>query len=207
MEIELKYSIDNEAKIEEILNDQSVTSIKDENSDEDIDMHAVYFDTEEGDLSQNAMAFRIRKEGAKLMATLKWGGSSEGEMHKREEINIPVDGEDQLEKPDMSIFDQSEAGPMLDTIIKGKELKPLMVIDFLRRQARLDTGKAICELSIDSGKVFCGGKEDKILEMEIELYSGQEEEIVELGRQLSEKYNLKPGEISKFRRGLNLLDG
>lgn len=206
MEIELKYSIDDERKIEEILNDQSVTAIKDENSDEDIDMHAVYFDTEDGALSRNSIAFRIRKEGKKLMATLKWGGSSVGEMHRREEINIPVDDEEQFVNPDMSIFEQSEAGPMLEKLVKNKEMKPLMIIDFLRKQARLDTGKAICELSIDNGKVICGEKEEKILEMEIELYSGQEDEIVRLGSELSDKYNLRPGEISKFKRGLNLLD-
>lgn len=206
MEIELKYSIDDEKKIEDILNDKVVTEIKDENSDEDIDMHAVYFDTEDSDLSNNSVAFRIRREGEKLMATLKWGGSSNGEMHRREEINIPVDNEAQLQNPDMSIFEQSEAGPMITDILGEKKVKPIMIIDFLRRQVRLDTGKAICELSIDNGKVMCGGKEDKILEMEIELYSGQEEEITRLGNELADKYNLTPGEISKFKRGLNLID-
>ncbi len=206
MEIELKYSIDNRDKIEQIFSDSSVLEIKDENSEENIDMHAVYFDTEDSAFSKNSIAFRIRREGSKLMATLKWGGSSVGEMHKREEINIPVNDEGQLECPDLTIFEQSQAGPMLEKLASGKKLVPLMDIDFLRKQVRLDTGKAICELSIDEGKVICGGKEDKILEMEIELYSGEEAEIVRLGEEISSKYGLQPGKISKFRRGLNLLD-
>lgn len=206
MEIELKYTIDDKDKIEEIFKDSSLIEIKDENSEENIDMHAVYFDTEDGAFSKNSIAFRIRREGMKLMATLKWGGSSIGEMHKREEINIPVNDEQQFQCPDLSIFEQSEAGPMLESIAQGKKLVPLMDIDFLRRQVRLDTGKAICELSIDEGKVICNGKEDQILEMEIELYSGEEAEIVRLGDEISAKYSLAPGKISKFRRGLNLLD-
>ena len=205
MEIELKYAIKDRKHIDEILNDSMVRDIVDFNSDEDIDMHAVYFDTEDMALSSNSMAFRIRKEGNKYMATLKWGGYSEGEMHKREEINIPVNSEYSLNDPDMSIFDDTEAGPLLNELLNERKLVPLMEIDFLRRQVRLDTGKAICELSLDEGKVKCGGKEDQILEMELELYSGLEEEIVRLGNQLSEKYNLEPGKISKFRRGLNLL--
>lgn len=206
MEIELKYAIDSSDVIEKIFNDSIVKDIMDLNSDEIIDMHAVYFDTEDRALSSNSMAFRIRKEGSKLMATLKWGGYSEGEMHKREEINIPVDDEAQLSDPDMTVFGETEAGPLLEKIIKDKKMVSLMDIDFVRKQVRLDTGKAICELSIDEGKVICNGKEDQILEMEIELYSGLEEEIIRLGNELSEKYNLKPGKISKFRRGLNLLD-
>ncbi len=206
MEIELKYTIDDKDKIEEIFKDSSLLEMKDENSEEKIDMHAVYFDTEDGTFSKNSIAFRIRREGTKLMATLKWGGSSVGEMHKREEINIPVNDEQQFQCPDLSIFEQSEAGPMLETLAGGKKLVPLMDIDFLRRQVRLDTGKAICELSIDEGKVICNGREDSILEMEIELYSGEEAEIVMLGDEISAKYGLVPGKISKFRRGLNLLD-
>ena len=206
MEIELKYAIDDRSVVDKIFNDSIVTDIMDLNSDETIDMHAVYFDTPDMELSRNSMAFRIRREGSKLMATLKWGGYSEGEMHKREEINIPVDDEGQLENPDMTIFEETEAGPVLEKIANNGKMVPLMVIDFLRKQVRLDTGKAICELSIDEGSVKCNGKEDRILEMEIELYSGLEEEIIRLGNELSEKYNLKPGEISKFRRGLNLLD-
>lgn len=206
MEIELKYAINDRNIIEKIFNDDIVKNIVDLNSDEEIDMHAVYFDTEDRALSQNSMAFRIRKEGSKLMATLKWGGYSDGEMHKREEINIPVDDEAQLDNPDMTIFSETEAWPLLEKIVTDKKMIPLMDIDFLRKQVRLDTGKAICELSIDEGKVKCNGKEDRILEMEIELYSGQEDEIIRLGNELSDKYNLEPGKISKFRRGLNLLD-
>ena len=205
MEIELKYVIDDREKVEKILNDPSVTEIKDENSDESIDMHAVYFDTEDRILSANEAAFRIRREGKKLMATLKWGGSCENGMHRREEINIPVEGEEQLVNPDMSIFDETEVGPGMKKLLKDRKVVPIMDIDFLRRQMRLDTGRAICELSIDEGEVVCGRKKDRILELEIELYSGDEGEIVRLGNEISDRYGLIAGNISKFQRGLRLL--
>ncbi len=78
-----------------------MSKIKDKNSDEEIEMHAVYFDTEDRRLYREGMAFRVRKEGNKLVATLKWNGTSEDGMHKREEINVPVDDEEKLKMPDI----------------------------------------------------------------------------------------------------------
>ena len=45
MEIELKYLIDKDEIIEQIFQDPYLSKIKDKNSDEEIEMHAVYFDT------------------------------------------------------------------------------------------------------------------------------------------------------------------
>lgn len=138
------------------------------------------------------------------MATLKWGGAATEGMHRREEINIPICGK-QFEDPDISIFDQSEAAPMLREIVAGKKLIPVMHIDFLRRQMRLDTGKAICELSADCGEIRAGGMAAPLMELEIELYSGDEGEIRQLGKEISSRYGLAPLNISKFERGLTLL--
>lgn len=205
MEIELKYLIDKDEVIEEIFQDPYLSKIKDKNSDEEIEMHAVYFDTEDRRLYREGMAFRVRKEGNKLVATLKWNGSSEEGMHKREEINVPVDDEEKLKTPDIHIFDQSEMCQILGHIVGKRTLIPLMDIYFKRRQMRLDTGKSISELSVDRGQIVCNGKVAPISELEIELYSGEEEDMKALGSDMAEKYGLVPENTSKFKRGLDLI--
>ena len=88
MEIELKYRLENEdiaKQVEEVTLNSDYTV---ESSDQQLDMKAVYFDTEDGLLQKNLIAFRIRKEGTRNIATLKWGGKQEGSLHVREELNI-----------------------------------------------------------------------------------------------------------------------
>ena len=206
MEIELKYAIENEQTAKEIFQDPYIEMIKDKQTEEDVRMHAVYFDTEDRRLHREGIAFRVRKEGEFLQATLKWNGSSEDGMHKREEINAPVDDETKLYHPDVEIFAQSEMCQALKDIVGERTLVPLMETDILRSQVRIDTGKSISELSIDKGEVKCCGKSAPILELEIELLSGDEEDMKSLGAELAEKFGLKGENTSKFKRGLDLMD-
>lgn len=205
MEIELKYLIDDAAKINDIFSDEYIVGIRDEKKEEMIPMHAVYYDTEDRRLTEEGIALRIRKEGERNIGTLKWHGTSEDGMHKRQEINVPVSDEAMTLAPEISIFDQSEMSEVLEAVVGTRRLLPMMEVDFMRRLIRLDTGKSISEMSADSGEIKANGKTIPILELEIELFSGNEEEIVEIGRRISEKYQLKPGNKSKFERGYELL--
>ena len=70
---------------------------------------------------------------------------------------------------------------------------------------RIDTGRSISELSIDVGKIICGENTAPISEMEIELYSGDEEDMIALGQRISAKYDLLAEDRSKYKRGLDLI--
>ncbi len=205
MEIELKYLIHDESDVERIFQDPDLMKIKDHKTDEEIEMHAVYFDTEDRRLYREGIAFRVRREGCKLVATLKWNGSSEEGMHKREEINVPVSDEEKLHTPDIRIFDQSEMCEVLEKVVGKRTLLPVMDIYFTRRQMRLDTGKSISELSVDCGEIVAGGRTAPISELEIELYSGEESDMKALGEALAAKYQLSPEDASKYKRGLDLM--
>ena len=205
MEIELKYLIEDKAVIDQIFADPYLSSIKDEKTEEKMEMHAVYFDTEDRRLYREGIAFRVRKEGTRIVGTLKWNGSSEDGMHKREEINVPVSDEEKLRTPDIQIFSQSEMCEVLRQVVGHRTLIPVMDICFTRRQVRVDTGKSISELSVDIGQVVCGGKTAPISEMEIELYSGEEGDFLALGKKIAEKYQLKPEDTSKYKRGPDLM--
>ena len=206
MEIELKYAIDHESVAEEIFQDPYIRMIKDKQTEESIDMHAVYFDTEDRRLYREGIAFRVRKEGDIMQATLKWNGSSEDGMHKREEINAPVDDAEKLNTPDVEIFAQSEMCEVLKGLVGQRKLLPMMETDIVRHQVRIDTGKSISELSVDKGEVRANGKSAPILEMEIELFSGDEEDMKALGEELAKKFGLRAENISKFKRGLDLME-
>ena len=204
MEIELKYTIADRALIEEIFNDDQVRRYKDENTEVLIPMNAVFYDTPDYKLQRAGFAFRIRREGDENVATLKWGGTTSEGMHKRQELNITLDDEE-ARHPAISIFGQDEVGGELERLIGDEPLEALMEIQYLRRQVRLDTGKSISELSADEGFVRANGGETPICEMEIELYSGDEEDMRALGDEIASKYDLKLENTSKFKRGLSLL--
>ncbi len=205
MEIELKYLVDSKEVMEEIFQDPYLCRIRDEKTEEELKMHAVYFDTEDRRLYREGIAFRVRLEGYKIVATLKWNGSSEDGMHKREEINVPVSDEEKLHTPDIRIFDQSEMCEVLERLVGRRTLMPVMDMYFVRRRMRVDTGKSINEISADYGEITCGDKTAPISELEIELYSGDEEDMLALGTQISEKYGLISEDKSKYKRGLDLL--
>ncbi len=205
MEIELKYHISDAEVFDRIIKDDKIASITDEGSYEETPMHAVYFDTDDRRLSRESMVFRVRREGRKLLGTLKWNGTSEDGMHEREEINMPLIDEAKLTEPDPDIFKQSHMWEQLTKIIGERKLKKVMSFDFMRRSLRIDSGEVICELSYDSGKVFCEGREGVISEMEIELYSGSRAEMEKIGEYLAEKYDIITENRSKFRQGLELI--
>lgn len=204
MEIELKYTIADEAVIEKIFNDEKILRYRDENTEETIPMRAIFYDTPGQKLQRAGFAFRIRREGEENVATLKWGGTTSEGMHKRQELNITLDDEEAA-RPSIHIFGQDEVGGELDKLVGDEPLEALMEIEFVRRQVRLDTGNSISELSTDLGTVRANGRETPICEMEIELYSGDEGDMCALGEEIAAKYGLKPENISKFKRGLTLL--
>ena len=204
MEIELKYRLKDKGQIEEILSDERVLECMDPDSREELHMEAAYFDTSDRRLNREGITFRVRRENDKLVGTLKWNGTSEEGMHVREEINVPNLEESKFERPDPEVFCQSDMCENLKELIGQRTLEREVFVDYDRTQVRLDTGKVICELSFDHGKVFRNEEEGTILEMEIELYSGDREEMEKFGAYLAEKYGLIAENKSKFRQGLEL---
>ena len=97
MEVEIKYSIDDDTKVSEILEDELLTSLECEGTRRTLSMHAVYYDTEDGSLQKNGAAFRVRLEGDDYVATIKMGGSVSEGVHKRFEVNRIVDDSNFIE--------------------------------------------------------------------------------------------------------------
>ena len=201
MEIELKYKIPTEAVAADIWKDKIFSDMEEEDSREEVCLDARYYDTCHCDLSKKQIAYRIRKEGERWVAALKCSGTNEGALHKRIEISVPViDG-----TPDPSVFSESEMGEELMEVLGDEKVECVLETRFHRKRFRIDTGTGIFELSVDKGVILTNYGKEPIFEVELELFSGEMEELVELGEQLQEKYGLEVQELSKYARGIELI--
>ncbi|MBQ9059560.1 MAG: CYTH domain-containing protein [Firmicutes bacterium] len=201
MEIELKYRIPGDEIATRIWEDSLFSELEEEDSREEISMYAIYYDTSELDLARNEIAYRVRREDDRMIATLKWRGKSEDGLHVREELTVPVTESD----PDISVFLESDIGDELQQLTGEKAMVELMHTEIRRRRFRIDTGEGIYEISVDEGSVTAGGGTTPIREVEVELFSGETEELVEIGRRLQEVYGLEPEDTSKYAKGIELI--
>ncbi len=204
MELEMKYAIPSRETADDIWADAMLESLTDSTGSEAVVMKAVYFDTEDGALRDHNITLRVRAEGERSFATLKWGGSVHDGMHERQEINVPVSGEETFIAPPASLFQESEEGAALLELIGTKPLQNLLETRFLRRRKRLHYNGSIMELAIDTGSIVTDNGSLPILELELELFTGSEKDIAELGGRIADKYALLPENRSKFARGLAL---
>ena len=201
MEIELKFNIHSDQVADAIWQNELFASIEEADSRDEMCLDARYYDTADYSLSKAQIAYRVRKEGERWVAALKWSGTNEGALHSREEHCVPVFDN----KPDVSIFAQSDMGDELMRITGGRELECIFKTQVHRKMFRIDTGTSIFEISIDSGRVITPYGQEPINEVEIELYSGETEELIEIGKKLTDKYELTIAEDSKYARGINLI--
>jgi len=206
MEIELKYSIGSSEIADAMWDDDEIKQMEENGSRSQEELSAIYFDTATFDLLKHDIAYRIRSEGNRVIATVKWNGKATGPLHTREELNINLGEGNHPKEPDPTVFAQSEIGGELLDIIGNKPLIGIMEVHVSRRKLRVDTNEAIAEIALDYGSIVTKNGTSPICEAEIELYSGKEESLVALGEHLSQKYGLEPETRSKFARGLALLD-
>lgn len=206
MEIEMKYFIGDKEIAKSIWEDEYLSSIEEKDSRERVYMKAAYFDTDDYILSKNDIAFRVRMEGTRIVASLKWKGASVDGLHTREEINVPVKDEACFILPDPEIFKESDIGREMIALVAGKPLHSLLETRFLRSRLRVDTGKSICEVAIDEGEIVTDFGNLPICEMEIELFSGDQEDVLRIGKAIADKYQLTAENRSKYARGLKLLE-
>ncbi|MDR0570054.1 MAG: CYTH domain-containing protein [Clostridiales Family XIII bacterium] len=205
MEIELKYKIKDKDLFNEILEDEYLIGLEEKGSREEALFKAAYFDTDDGVLAKNDIAFRVRTEGARVVATLKWNDTTSGALYVREEINVPVSDMSCFLNPSPELFKESDMGKDLLELLNGKTLRNVLEMRFVRKKMKIDTGGAICEVALDDGEIVTDMGNLHISELEIELFSGDRSQMIEVGEKLAEKYGLEAESESKYARGLRFL--
>ena len=170
-------------------------------------LHNIYYDTPKLELHKSEMALRLRRAGRQWLQTLKGGGSVKAGLHRRDEWEIPVN----RAALDFSLLEN--AGPQtaeweehLPQRLR-KKLQPVFVTDFSRTSRMLDWQGAQIELCMDHGEVRTEQRSMPICELELELKSGEPQQLFELALALLEIVPLELEPVSKAEQGYRLLTG
>ena len=170
-------------------------------------LHNIYYDTPKLELHKSAMALRLRRAGRQWLQTLKGGGSVKAGMHQRNEWEIPVS----RAALDFSLLEN--AGPQTAEweehlpLRLRKKLQPVFVTDFSRTSRMLNWQGAQIELCMDHGEVRTEQRSTPICELELELKSGEPQQLFELALALLEIVPLELEPVSKAEHGYRLLTG
>lgn len=203
METEFKYRLSDKSVLDRIADDaRSNNQIK--GDIDSIEMEAVYFDTEDQELRDNGVAYRIRRENDIIIATVKWDLDIVDGLYVREEINLVVNDENFAENPDIELFKSSGAYDVLYEATGGRKLVKQVDMEYTRRQLLVNTGSSLSCISEDFGTIHRKDKEDvPVFELEIELYHGDENDFRDLAAGIREKYGLEVEPTSKLQRAFS----
>lgn len=157
-----------------------------------------YFDTPKLELHKRRVAVRFRKKGWEWLCTVKSAEPASGGLAMRSEWETQA-------TPgtfDFSHVDNAEFRSFLEQRID--QLEPVFTTDFKRQIWHVPFGESLIELAIDRGWIESRGQRLPICEIELELLSGQVDDIFWLTRQLQGDHHLHPAIASKAERGYNL---
>ena len=163
-----------------------------------IAMETTYYDTFDGKLSNCHWTFRRRMENGKSVCTLKTPAENGGRQEWEVEENSII----------MSVPKLVKAGaPWLLAEFTVSGVVPVCGARFTRLAGTLEFGGATLELALDEGVLTGGNRECPLIEVEVELKSGEDASAITFARFLAEKYGLVPEHKSKYRRALGLARG
>ncbi|WP_016832524.1 CYTH domain-containing protein [Herbaspirillum lusitanum] len=169
------------------------------------DLFSTYFDTPTLHLKQHRSALRVRKAGALWIQTYKGGGSVAAGLHQRHEWECEVAGPRiELDKL-LPLVDNPAARAALELPGLAAQLEAVFATSFRRTawQLRLPQGTEV-ELALDQGVVEADGRTLPICEIELELKSGQTDELLAFSQALRQAIALAPSNVSKAQRGFAL---
>ncbi|MEX2541139.1 MAG: CYTH domain-containing protein [Trueperaceae bacterium] len=158
-----------------------------------------YFDDARLSLSRAGIALRRRMSEGRMLATLKTRGRIEGALHDREEIELPMEG-------------QEWPRPILDRIAMATApglLQPHTVVETERlRYAVLQDGRPVAQLAFDnvSARAQQGERSVGFDEVEIEAHGNTSAETLErIAGAVGELMPLTANTSSKLERVRQLL--
>ena len=157
-----------------------------------------YYDTPKLELHARRIAMRFRQKGWQWLLTVKSAEPACGGLAMRSEWETPA-------TPgtfDFTHVDNAELRSFLDQA--SARLEPVFTTDFKRQIWHVPFGESLIELAIDRGTIDSQGRKQPICEVELELLSGQVDDIFGLTRRLQENIDLTPAIASKAERGYKL---
>ena len=195
-EIELKLSLPQQAQAA-LLRQPLLASAIAKRSQQ---LSNLYYDTPTLTLRRRGIALRLRKQGRIWLQTVKCAGDSAAGLSSRPEWETPYAG-----RFDFSTLDDPRVRRQLERPALAKRLQPLFETSFRRTTWRFEPAPGcVVHLMLDRGWVFAAGRREPISEVEIELESGEVDQIFKLAMGLAERLPLLPQALSKAERGYRL---
>ncbi|MCB1906847.1 MAG: CHAD domain-containing protein [Rhodocyclaceae bacterium] len=164
-----------------------------------VTLTSTYFDTPQQDLAAARVSVRTRKQGRRLLQTVKGDAASSSGLSVRPEWEQVFRG-----TFDFAAVDDEAVRAILDR--HAGALEPIFVTEFRRETFRcVPREDASLLIMIDHGTITAAGRSSPICEVELELEQGRAQDLLDLATALARDVPLRPVNESKAARGLRLL--
>jgi inorganic triphosphatase YgiF len=165
-------------------------------------LRSVYFDTEGGALQRHKAVLRVRSVNRKHLLTFKWNGTFSGGAFERGEVEVLSP----TEEPDTMLLGE-EIAALIEELCNGQALQPMYETNVKRVTYLVHTIASDVEVAFDLGFISGGQRMFPICEIEMELKSGHQADLYQLGLSLTETFPVTIGSQSKAERGALLRAG
>ncbi|WGE70486.1 CYTH domain-containing protein [Actinobacillus equuli subsp. haemolyticus] len=156
-----------------------------------------YFDTPEQFFAQQKMGLRVRNHNQKYEMTLKTKGEIVDGLHIRPEYNLPLESY----QPDFKRLNSHFNLQIQQAEQIAQQLSPTFSTDFTRRKWLIGLNQSQIEVALDQGIIKNSFGEEAICELELELKSGNLNDILLLLKQMPRKDGMWFSNLSKAQRG------
>ena len=157
-----------------------------------------YYDTPNFCLLYNNVAYRLREEDGKKVATLKSNGRARDGIYIREEQNkLLLDGKDVTSREFLA-----ENFPKILEIIDKETLRESLIVDNERHILYFKKDNALVEASLDFLYFMKGKRRIPYNELELELKEGDEDALKDIVEHLRRRFHLSLSGASKYEMGL-----
>ena len=172
------------------------------------DLANYYLDTPNLNFRQLDMGLRVRttkihSQSLRHEQTIKTAGEVIGGLHKRPEYNVELNDNNVR----LALFPKSIwQGTNINLDELQQAIIPLFITNFARVTWTISLGQSVIELAFDHGIIYCDGldKVDIIDEIELELLTGEQQDLLVLARLLLAHFSMRFGRVSKAARGYAL---
>ena len=164
-------------------------------------LDATYFDTAHRDLHGAKLSLRLRRNGERIVQTLKAASTAAVGLFDRPEWEWEVPGP----MPDTMLLDGTPAAAILSKA-KEPEPRPLFRTIIERSTREIRHGASRIVVTLDAGRVETENGDVPISEIELELAEGVPADLFAVARLLSESAVLRLGVLSKGERGFALVE-
>ncbi|MDE1917175.1 MAG: CHAD domain-containing protein [Sphingomonadales bacterium] len=166
-----------------------------------LSLETAYFDTPERDLARAGYCLRVRREGERVVQTIKPLATGSAGLFTRREWETELPG------PRAKI--DLRCGPLRDAIpdLTVERLRPLFKLQVKRHLFRFEEGETLIAVAVDEGRIRANRRSEALCELELEFERGSTQAMFDLARTLHAQTPLHLSVRSKAERGYALADG